>query len=782
VAQLFTFPPLAALALIWGVLARSQGWPLWSLLVWLPLALWLLARPRRAALAFATLAALLGFWRMDTAQNAPDPLAAFAPTLLGRNAAGQQPLAEFVGDLDGKMLATSQGSLLLRLPPSLKLPAGRYRLRGQLAAIGGYRNPGGFDAPAFYARRGVRYSLRVREQTALPATGLAALLWPARAWLRQGTLAGLGEREAAFMLALTLGDTTGLAESEVGAGERWRDVFSKAGLGHLLALSGQQVTLLAGLFLLLLAPLGTWRYPVLMLILAGYLLLVGIQPSITRAVLMGLALALAHWLGRGRLAPLQALALSVLFGLAYEPRWLLELGAQLSVLAVLGMIVLVPPINEWVNGGAKYWTEQWPARWPRHWSTPYSALFIKIVSFVLLGLSTTIAAQLFTLPIIASSFGQIPPFAAIANLLVEPLAAVLVPLGFVAALLGPLGIVINIVIGPLVSLLLFIAQQAANLPNIPWGEISLAGFLAYSAAITALALLVWRIIRPWQALSVLLAAIIATALGRTQIPDELIYFDVGQGDASLIRLREGAILVDGGGTPQGDFDIGGQVVLPALRALGVHQLRAIIATHADADHIEGLVTILEKMPVAALIVGQEPVDPSDSLWQRLITAARERNIPIQTVRAGQNLSLGQAKLQFLWPTDQAEQADNDNSITFVLHYGAQRALFLGDLPSTIEDRLSVPTINIHKLAHHGSRFSSSLAFLGQTKPSFAVISSGAGNTYGHPAKSLLDNLQQQGITVLRTDRDGAIRYNLATNQVSVVNPGPETGLPGAAGR
>jgi competence protein ComEC len=211
-------------------------------------------------------------------------------------------------------------------------------------------------------------------------------------------------------------------------------------------------------------------------ILGLYVLVVGAQPSITRAVLMGMAVALALWLGRGRLQASQALALSVVVGLLYEPRWLFELGAQLSVLAVLGMVVFGPPV----------------ASITRHWPTlpgVYSVVILSrpisiTVGQVLRALATmlaaTLGAQAFTLPLIASNFGLVPPFAAIVNLIVEPLIAILVPLGFVAALLGPLSIIINWFIGILVWVLLVIVSVAAQLPNIPWGHIGIYGIVAYA--------------------------------------------------------------------------------------------------------------------------------------------------------------------------------------------------------------------------------------------------------------------------------------------------------------
>jgi competence protein ComEC len=525
-----------------------------------------------------------------------------------------------------------------------------------------------------------------------------------------------------------------------------------------LALSGQQVTLLVMALSLLLAPFGVRRFPALIVFLSLYWLLVGPGPSVTRAVLQGVVVLVSLWLGRGRLEALPAIGLSVLVSLGFGPRWLFDLGWQLSYLAVLGMIVFTPPVLRAL--------EKRP-RW-----------------LVWLGgaIAATLGAQAFTLPLAASGFGIVPPASILANLIVEPVMTLLVPLGFLAAVAGPFGNIVNLIVHPLAWIVLETAKLFSQLPIIEWGHISATGMLAYLAGITALGLAAHKRLRLSSALLIGLTAIIATTALGSRPHAEIIYLDVGQGDSSLIRLPSGDVLVDGGGTVRSDYDLGRKVLVPALRSIGVKHLRAVIATHADTDHVEGLNAVLERIPVEVLIVGDDKTPGSDPVWDQLKNTARAQKIPIQTVRRGTNWKLGEATLHFHGPTFEMLPEDNSNSVAFTLEYHGKRTLFLGDTPGEIEREMHPGPLDVLKIAHHGSRFSTSEQLLDTTHPKAAIISSGASNTYGHPSQTVLERLTAHRIPVYRTDRDGAITYNLETGELQTEAQNPQTGKPGTPGR
>ncbi len=749
-SSLATFPVFGAVASISGILLAVAGVSLVFVVLFavaiaaLGFGFSKLQRHTSFALMLAVLLIPIGFWRYNTAAHQPDLLA----NLEGR-------VLEFEGYFDGRVLYTNRGGL--SVSPRKDLTPGRWRVKGRLEAISWYRNPGAFDLGAWLARRGVLHSLRLNSSTRLPGQ---TILEPARAHLEAGVKANLQPREAAFMNALILGETDDLSSlPELENGLTWRDVFARSGLSHILALSGQQVTLLVAALGLVLAFLGVWRYPALIGLLVFYTLVTGASPSVTRAALMGVAVLISQWLGRGKLEVMPTIGLSVIFALLFEPKWLFDLGFQLSYLAVIGMALFLPPVQVWLEKRSK------PIR------------------FMGGAFAVTFGAQALTLPIATSSFGLIPLFSPFVNLFAEFLAVVLVPIGFLAAALGAgLGAIVNLITQPFAWLLLELAHIFAYSPALEWGRISGAGMLAYYAVIAAIGLALYGKLRFQLALVVLIAAVIVTGLLGKRPHHEIVYFDVHQGDSSLIRLPEGDILIDGGGTPRGDFDMGARVIVPALRAMGVKRLRAVIATHADSDHIEGLNAVLAKVPTDIMLIGHDKVIGLDPFWDALKTSAELSRIPIKEVRRGETWQLGEATISFLSPSDEVSPEDNPNSVVCTLEYHGHKSLFLGDAPSEIEAQIHPGKLDVLKLAHHGSRFSNSEELLDKTRPSIAIISSGAENTYGHPNAEVLNRVKRHNMRVFRTDRDGAIHYDLETGAITLEHPNDKAGTIGIAGK
>ncbi|NJK44741.1 MAG: DUF4131 domain-containing protein [Pleurocapsa sp. SU_196_0] len=521
----------------------------------------------RLMLTVALLLCPLAWWRANAVRNAPDVLS---------GSVGQTVTLE--GEFDGRFLNAPDARVLIQ--PRRALQSGRYRVTGRLELPSWYRNPGAFDLGAWLELRGVRYALRVQKSVRLPDT----LLERVRRHARAGVTAGLPPTEAALMLGVALGDADDFSSlPDTPEGLTWREVFSKSGLAHVMALSGQQITLLVAALSLLLARLKLWRYPALITVLGAYLIVVGFSPSVTRAVLMGVAVLASLWLGRGKLEVTSTLGLSAVLTLSLEPRWLFDLGWQLSFLAVLGMMLFTPPIL------ALFPKVSTPGKW------------------LIGGIAATLGASALTLPLTASSFGVIAPFSVFANLVAEVLMTALVPLGFLASLGGEtIGALVNLPTRVLATALLETARVFSVAPVLPWGSVGVFGFVAFYASIAALLLTLRRSLRVYQAFAVVLLGVIVTGAAGQARGAQILYLDVGQGDSTLIRLPGADILVDGGGTPNTDFDIGKNVVVPALRALGVRNL-IVIATHADSDHVEGLEAVLDELPVSTLVIGHDKV-------------------------------------------------------------------------------------------------------------------------------------------------------------------------------
>jgi competence protein ComEC len=240
------------------------------------------------------------------------------------------------------------------------------------------------------------------------------------------------------------------------------------------------------------------------------------------------------------------------------------------------------------------------------------------------------------------------------------------------------------------------------------------------------------------------------------VPPDLIVLDVGQGDATLLRVARGqAVLVDGGGTPFGDFDVGARTVVPALRALGVAALPLVVATHPDLDHVEGLRAVLAAFPVGALLVGHPA--PDVAAYRDLVALAHARGVPVLEARRGDRYRVGGAVLEVLHPAMRPQGEANADSVALLVRWGEDPwALLLGDVPASVEADLAVPPTPVLLAPHHGSASSTSDALLRAARPRLALVSVGT-NRYGHPAPAVLERLARAGATVRTTWADGALR-------------------------
>lgn len=242
-------------------------------------------------------------------------------------------------------------------------------------------------------------------------------------------------------------------------------------------------------------------------------------------------------------------------------------------------------------------------------------------------------------------------------------------------------------------------------------------------------------------------------------PLEVIALDVGKGDCLLLRGPEGkTVLIDGGSSDRPAP--GENIIVPNLYILGVRRLDAIIVTHADADHVNGLPAVIAAMPVKLLLDTGAPTE--DSGYQRLLAMASKRGVPYRRMAAGNFLRLGHdARLSMLAPLAGDPHQGNDGSIVTMLNYQSTSMLFTGDLEAEGEARLlarygSRLRADFLKVAHHGSASSSTQEFLQAVKPRYALLSCPGGTNAQHPSPAALSRLRQAGTSIFRTDVLGQI--------------------------
>ena len=635
----------------------------------------------------------------------------------------------------------------------------------QLRRPGAFFTPGAFDYPGYLATQGIFLEGWSREPVeVIPGsrgspwlTGIFRL----RARLLTRLDGALPPLQAGLLKALVLGDRSGLTPE-------MNQAFLASGTYHILAISGLNVSLLAGaLFGLLRVLRASPRVAALLAaaLVTGYAGLAGAGASVVRAAVMADAFLLAVVLDR-RADLLNSLALSALLLLWWNPRYLADVGFQLTFLATLGIVLVVPRCDR-ALGSLPRWL-----RWP------------------LASVTMTLAASLMTLPILAQAFNRVAPVGILANLPIVPLSGLITGCGTAAsaALAAVPGGVpeLNRGCGWLAEVLFATARWFAALP---WSTVTVytptAGMLAayYAAVACGLVALLgrrrrWRLALAGAGCACLLALAVQLAV-RLEGPRDpgrirLTMLDVGQAEAILVELPgHHRILVDAGGVSPGGFDLGARVVTPFLLHEWIGALDALVLTHPEADHIAGAVSILRSFPVAEVWSGDAPETSVDFLWVQEVL--RRQRIPHRIVSwASPSVRWGEAAVEVLHPRPRrpmppplaagGSERSNEASVVLGISLGGQTALLTGDIGRLGEETLVARGRSLRaqvlKVAHHGSRTSSSPAFLDAVRPEVALVSAGRHNRFRHPHPEVVARLQDRGAQLLRTDLDGAITLEL----------------------
>jgi competence protein ComEC len=285
------------------------------------------------------------------------------------------------------------------------------------------------------------------------------------------------------------------------------------------------------------------------------------------------------------------------------------------------------------------------------------------------------------------------------------------------------------------------------------------------------------------ALATATMSLVLVAAHRPDGVTRITVLDVGQGDAILVEgSRGGRMLVDGGPDPD-------RLLVELDRRLPPwdRRLDVLILTHPHEDHVAGLALLLDRYRVGRVFEGgMRGPGPGYSAWARAL--ARPGAPRRGTLVTGDRLAVDDLRLQVLWPDPgrvpreppDAGRGINDVSIVLLGEIDGRRILLTGDVEDDVDPILAkrgIPKIDFLKVAHHGSGTASTVAFLGVVRPKLAVVSAGADNPYGHPAKSTLEHLREAGARVFRTDTDGSVRVSFAAGRMSVEASG---GRPAAA--
>lgn len=559
------------------------------------------------------------------------------------------------------------------------------------------------------------------------------------------------------------GTETALAESLLLARRESLDPavaqdFAAAGLSHLLAISGAHVGILTAMVLLGagLARMTPRAGAVVATTTAvAYVILLGAPAAAARAVIQGIAL-LASRLTQRPSDRLTLLAAAGLVLIGVDPMAVLGAGFQLSFAGVFGLLMFGRPI-----------ARSLPAAWPR-----------PLVAAV----APTLAATAATAPIAAWHFGLIAFIGPVSNLAAAPVLALAIPAMVLSLgtglVVGPVGQFLAGGAEALLALLRHIATVAANLPG---SHAWVAGDAVTASVVAAAVFLLCgpavrrnvridsdRLGRRGHGARLLVRSGVATCVViiwpafRPGGGLEIHAIDVGQGDAFAIHTPADQWILIDTGPASDDFDAGRQRVAPWLRAHGARRIDVLVLTHPHMDHIGGARALLDAFHVNVVV--DPAVASGNEMYIETLEAAARSGGSWVAAEPGREIDAGRVVLRVLAPDSvslDAPRDPNDFSVVVRLEYGRFGALFLGDAPRAVEDRIvarygSRLASQVLKVGHHGSRSATGDSLLRVVRPQVALIPVGRRNRYGHPDPGVLDRLHRYGVRIVRTDESGSV--------------------------
>ena len=701
----------------------------------------LCARPRLRLAAIAALFLLFGLWlgtlRLASLDRSPllphvgesaevrvvvvgaPRVSSYAVSAVGQvERFGRRPLRERVWLSLPAAKAPPIGGVL-ELDAKVELPAGA--------------SSSGFDQRVWLSRQGIHVVLKAGPWRLVGRRGgIGGFGDRLRERLAHDLVPGLAGERRGLVLGFVLGEDEGLSDG-------LRQSFRRSGLYHLLAVSGQNIAFLVAGVLGLAWLCGIPRRLGELLALttiAAYTLVVGWQPSVIRAAVAG-GLASLAWLAARPRDRWYFLLLGALVLLVWNPRSVFDPGFQLSFAAVIAIFVMVKPLERLLE------------------KTPLPAALRPAVA-------VSTGCTLMTTPVMVFQFGKVPVYGVLANVAVEPVVPLVLFLGLACVLVAPLAPAAAQALAFLNGLLAaYIAFWARLVGTLPGAQVGRAHLLRL--CLIAFFLALWPfLLRPRLPRFVVLTLIALIPLWGWQNRPRPVstppppgglratFLDVGEGDSTLLQTKDEAVLIDAGPPEAG---VAGQ-----LRRLGVGRIDVLLLSHPHRDHVGGAAEVLRKLDVGLVL--DSGIPSSDSDERAALGEAARRGVPSRLGRAGQELELGDLRLQILSPTDDSANASgdvNEAAIVVVASYGSTDLLLPADAESPFTLPLATRPVEVYKVAHHGSADDGLPQLLDRLDPQIAIISVGRDNDYGHPTPSTLAALGADSkLSVFRTDQAGRV--------------------------
>ncbi|MBW2615052.1 MAG: DNA internalization-related competence protein ComEC/Rec2 [Deltaproteobacteria bacterium] len=664
-------------------------------------------------------------------------------------------------------------------------PGDKVRFPARLRPFKNFNNPGGYDYESAMKLKGLTCAASVSDGRRIVPMGPGLLPFPGALLekiqrpVRDLFSGNLGPEDEALFRALILGERQGISR-------QLREPFNRTGLGHVLAVSGLHIGLVAWISFFFFKSILSRSYKLVLktdiqkltalltcVPVIGYTCLAGFQVSSQRAMIMVLAFLCSLILRREK-EVWSTLALAGLIILAVDPHALFSLSFQLSFSAVVGILWLTPSVLKII---------------PSPHETPQRKMSIfNNISLYFIGLiAVSISATLFLLPIISFYFHRVSLVTIPANLTVVPILGLwIIPNGLLSAVILPFSAQ---------AANLFLHLGAWGLHAIMeiirfWSGLSWASAWVVTPNLFEMLMFYALILfifffkrRAWARVGLaVLTVFILVDIGywtyRVHFNRDLkvTFLDVGQANAALVEFPGGQkMLIDGGGFPSDRFDVGKMVVAPFLWHSKIKKIDYLVLSHPQSDHMNGLRFIAKEFqPKEFWYNGDDVKTASFKELMAIIESKKiKRLLPVDLV---EGRKINEAKIDYLYPPPVRKKLNlfyngtrlNNNSLVLKISFNGKSFLFPGDLEREGEALLVSSKQNALKSdvllsPHHGSRSSSTREFLRMVKPGICVISSGQGNFFGFPHEQTLKRLRDIGCRAIRIDRSGAVQCTVGPN-------------------
>ena len=663
----------------------------------------------------------------------------------------------------------------------------KVRLQGEFRKGSEQRNTGGFDYQLYLKSIHIYGTLKVEKYQKISSNNTNWIekgIHTIKVAITNNIETVLEKEEAQIVKGLILGDTTELQEE-------LKEKFQVANISHVLAVSGMHIIyIIIGIEVVFKKWLGKRQVKYVVIFgLVFYMALTGFTSSIVRAGIMGIMNMFAFLVYRKN-DIWTAIAISLGIILIQNPYALTGVGLQLSYLGTIGIILFHKNIKQYLDN----------MKWiNNHIEIKRSKRIFKIIENLKEMISVTLSAQMMILPIMLYHFHIIGIYFVITNILVS---IIIGPIMFLS-IIFIFSTFIHLKFSQFISIFLSFGIkgliQISHLSNLPFSKIyvptpSILGIIIYYIVILVgnqiyvvytgkhlnstqkrvknlIALMKYKlyekkkktkkiyqkifqekngkafIVRTYKVILLMIFLI-----GIYQFPKDLeIHFlDVGQGDACfIITPNHKTILIDGGGSTSSSFDVGKDTLIPYLLDRGYTKLDYVFISHFDQDHVGGILSLLEELKVGQIFVSKQEEESEN--YEEFLGRVKEKNLQVREVKKGDKIIIGDVTFHILWPIEKQieENQLNNNAMVMKLQYKEFSMLFTGDIEEVAEKKildtynndLDILKATVLKVAHHGSKSSSTEEFLKAVNSKVAIIGVGESNMFGHPSDVVLERLQ-----------------------------------------